>query len=123
MKRTQLKNKYLKSRRFSDKAAYSRQRNICNYLIRKAKIDFYSKLNPACITDNNKFWGVVKPFFSDKKCSSDNIRLMEDNEIIDNDLNTAEIFNEFFSMAVKNLNIEPVSATIMGEAENHPILR
>ena len=122
MKRTQLKNKYMKRKTFSNKAAYNRQRNICGYLIKKTKKQFYSNLNPAHICDNKTFWGIVKPFFTDKKCSSENIRLMENNEITKDDLNTADIFNEFFSNAVTNLNIEPIPTTILDEVEKDPIL-
>ena len=122
MKRTKLENIYLKRKTFSNKAAYNRQRNICGYLIKKTKRNFYRNLNPAHICDNKKFWGIVKPFFTDKKCSSDNIRLMEHNEITKDDLNTADIFNEFFSKAVTNLNTEPIPTTILDVVEKDTIL-
>ena len=46
-----------------------------------------------------------KALFSDKKPSNESITLVEDNEIISDDSKIAETFGDFFSNAVKNLNI------------------
>ena len=48
----------------------------------------------------------MKPFFSDKKPRISNITLSEGNEIISNPATCAEIFNNFFSDVVENLDID-----------------
>ena len=48
----------------------------------------------------------MKPFFSDRMPRISNITLSEGNEIISNPATCAEIFNNFFSNAVENLDID-----------------
>ena len=61
MVRSRLRNKYLNLKTEESKNAYSKQRNYCVSLIRKA--DFYEHLDPKLICDNRKVWKQVKPFF------------------------------------------------------------
>ena len=105
MLRSKLKNIHNKDKSAASNRAYKRQRNLCTKLFRKAKKDFYAKLNPSFISDNKTFWKTVKPFFSDKKTSSDNITLVVENKIISEDRVVAETFNTYFVDAVKSLNI------------------
>ena len=105
MLRSQLRNKINKEKTNSSKEAFNKQRNICTNLLRKAKFDYYSNLNPSNVSDNKKFWNTVKPLFSEKVMSNENITLVENNNIYGDDKRVSEIFNEFFSNAVKNLNI------------------
>ena len=65
----------------SAKLAYNKQRNFCTSLVRRTKKYFYSQLNPSDISDNKNFWKIVKPFFSEKTVTSDNITIIKDNEI------------------------------------------
>ena len=78
-------------------------------------------------------WKTVKPFFSDKVTSSENITLIAEDEIIGNDSDTARVLNTFFSNIVSNLKIpeytkyvplskfisDPVSKSIV-KYRNHP---
>ena len=82
MLRSKLRNKSRRLKTIEFKEAYKRQRNICVSLIRDTKKKFYENLNPKLITDNRKFWGQVKPFFSNKTPKCNNITLIEENEII-----------------------------------------
>ena len=69
MKRTQLRNIYLKPRTIESKLGYTKQRNYCLTLIRKGKKEYYGSPVVKVILDNQKFWKTVKPLFSDKsKC-------------------------------------------------------
>ena len=106
MVRSRLRNTYLKLKTIESRDAYKRQRNYCVSLLRKIKKNFYEHLNPNLISDNRKFWKHVKPFFSDKTPRNSNIILSEGNEIISNPETYAEIFNNFFSDAVKDLDID-----------------
>ena len=81
--------------------ANNAQRNLCVSLVRKAKWDYYNKLNHKELSGNKTFSKTVKPFFADKEVNHDGILLVEEIEAIsDND----EI-NNFFADIVKNLNI------------------
>ena len=133
MVRSKLANKYYKEKTMNAKLAYNRQRNVCTYLVRKAKRDYYKNLKPSSIADTKSFWKTVKPFLSDKVKSTESITLFEKNVISHDDQNNAEIFNNFFINAVKNLNLELKSDIINLETnegdhiltaikmfENHP---
>ena len=48
---------------------------------------------------------TVKPFLSDKITSKEKTILIEENKIVSNDENTAEVLNTFFSNIVGSLNI------------------
>ena len=79
--------------------------------MKKVKSDYYGNLKPSDVSDNKKFWSNVKPLFSEKCISKDNISLLEKTsvlkeEIISDDNQLAHIFNHFFSNAVKSLNID-----------------
>ena len=107
MKRSKLRNMFLKEKTEEYAKAYKRQRNKCVSLLKKAKKTYYEILSPSSICDNKTFWKSVKPLFTDKTTSTDNITLVENKLIVSDDETISEIFNDFFSNAVKNLNIEP----------------
>ena len=106
MTRSKLANKYHKEKSMKTKLQYNKQRNVCTYLVRKAKREYYKNLKPSSITDTKSFWKTVKPFLSDKVNSTENITLFEENVISSDDETNAKIFSNFFANAVKNLNIE-----------------
>ena len=62
----------------------------------------YSQSNT---TDSKKFWKTVRPLFSDKGGIRDKIILVENDELISEDIEVAEIFNNFFSGTAKALDI------------------
>ena len=103
MKRTQLRNKFLKERNDENKRKYASQRNYCVSLLRKTKKDYYEKLNEKDVNGNKTFWKTVKPFLSDKIVSKEQITLVENDEIISEESNVAQTFNSFFSNFVTNL--------------------
>ena len=61
---------------------YKRQRNICSNILKSTKKTFFETLNTNEITDNRKFWKTVKPFFTDKCKTTNNIILTEKNETL-----------------------------------------
>ena len=105
MDRSRLKNRYFKSRTPDNWLTYKKQRNYCVSLFRNGKKFFYHHLDTKSVTDNKLFWKVIKPSFSDKVVSNENITLVENNEIISNENKICEIFNDFFSNTISNLNI------------------
>ena len=114
MRRTRLRNNFLRNRSDENKRKYSKQRNYCVSLLRKTKKNYYNNLNEKKITDNKTFWKTVKPFLSDKTPSDEKINLIQKDKIIKTESKTANILNTFFSTIISNLNIPeyPVSDPI-----------
>ena len=122
MKRSSLRNRFLKKKTEANKILYNKQRNYCTYLIRKTKKEYYSRLHPSCLISCKKFWKTVKPLFSDKIKTSENITLIENNEIVNTSAKTAELFNSYFSNAVKLLNIVRDEKLVINSYDTDPIL-
>ena len=75
---------------------YKKQRNVCANLLKKAKKDHFSNLDVNSVLDNRKFWQNVKSLFSNKVKAELTIKLIENDEMIDNEIKIAKIFNEYF---------------------------
>ena len=128
MKRSRLRNTYLKEKTEKSLNAYKRQRNKCVSLLKSAKNNYFGKLNPSAICDNKKFWITVKPLFSEQAVSTDNLTLIDCNEVVNDNTAVAEIFNNHFSDVVKSLDIEYYKPTSPDEyfqvlEESDPILK
>ena len=132
MNSTRLRNKFLKNRSAENKLAYNRQRNYCFSLTRKLKRDYYSNLDNRNVTDNNFFWKQLN-LFPVIKALWEKITLIVNDEIINNN---KEIFNNFFSSTVAQLNIpkyEDLSANsvnsedslenLVTKHKNHPSIK
>ena len=117
VRRSKLRNILNKDKNIAAISAYKRQRNLCTSHFRKAKRDYYSNLNPTCVSDNKKFWKTVKPLFSEKGFSSETITLVDKNVIYEEDKKVSEMFNDFFSSVVRNLNIE-INCNLLNETED-----
>ena len=96
MKRTKLLNIYRRDKSFRSRQAYRRQRNICTRLCKRNKRDYYSNFHPSCVTSNKKFWKSVKPLFSEKSLTRDNIILIEKGSITDDSKEVADTFSDVF---------------------------
>ena len=105
MTRSRLENKYLKTKLFSGKDMFKKQRNYCNRLYKRERKRFYKNIDLKNITDNKKFWGTMKPFFTDKGTSRNSISLIEGSQIIVEDMEIAETLNTYFEYAVSSLGI------------------
>ena len=55
--------------------------------------------------DNEKFWQIVKPLFSNKVKVKATIKLVENYEIVDDKIEIAKLFYEYFVNIVKKLGI------------------
>ena len=85
---------------------YKKQKNYVSRLYKKERKIFFDNLNPSIVTDNKTFWKNVKPLFSNKGNYGSKIKLVEKEEIIDDDIKIAEELNNFFKNAVASLNIQ-----------------
>ena len=73
--RTKLRNRFLRKKTLKVRTKYNNQMNICVSLVKKAKCNYYENLDLKDINGNNgnKFWATVKPLFSNKIKSVENI--------------------------------------------------
>ena len=60
MKRSQLRNNYLKKKTDSNRMLYRKQRNYCVSLLRKSKTNYYANLDAKKVSENKLFWKVTK---------------------------------------------------------------
>ena len=64
--------------------------------MQKSKREFFGSVNEKDLSDNKKFWGVVKPLLSYKVVSNEKIAVVKDDNIVVNDKKTAFVLDEFF---------------------------
>ena len=67
-------------------------------MYKKERKTFFNSLNPSVVSDNRKFWKTVKLLFSSKGSYGNKIKLVENEEIIDDDTKVAEELNNFFKI-------------------------
>ena len=79
MKRSKLRNKFNEERNIENWSEYKRQRNLCSNLLKQSKKRHFNSLNVKDVTQKKKFWKTIKPFFTEKNKTSNNINLMENN--------------------------------------------
>ena len=108
MQRSRYKNSYFKNKTVENWERYRKQRNDCVKATKKAKREYFEKLNVKTINDNKKFWRTVKPFFTDKQKKSDKIILVENNDIITDNARNANVMNEYFVNITKKLEIPKI---------------
>ena len=53
--------------------------------------------------NNKKFWQIVKPLFSNKVKVKTTIKLVENYEIVDDKIEIAKLFSEYFVDIVKKI--------------------
>ena len=89
MLRTKQRNQFLNKKTLGTRTKYNKQRNICVNLVKKAKRNHYENSDLKDINDNKKFWAIVKPLFSNKIKSAENIFLDEPGNITRNKIKVA----------------------------------
>ena len=77
MQRTRLENKFSKNPTNQNRLSYTKQINFCLSHMSKKKKKYFTNLNEKDVTDNRKFWYIVKPFLLDKIKSRENIILVK----------------------------------------------
>ena len=106
MLRSKLSNKFFKDKTDEARTKYRKQRNICVYLLRRAKRNYYNDLDLSNVTDNRKFWKTIRPIFANKIKVKNKITLNGDSKYTKDDQKVANIFNSFFvNTASSNNNI------------------
>lgn len=64
MKRSTLKNKFVKCKSDKNLKAFKKQKNFTNRLAKRERVKYFANLDLNKYTDNMKFWHTVKPMFS-----------------------------------------------------------
>ena len=95
MKRTRLRNQFLKNRTDENESRCTKQRNYFVSILRKTKTHYYSNLEKN-VADNEAAWKIVKLFLLDKIISKENMTLIEENEIASNNKDTTQVLSIFF---------------------------
>ena len=71
MKRSRLRNKFLKTKSITDRKNYNVQRNYCKKLLRSTKKSYFNNLDISKINDNRSFWKTIVPLFTKKTSKSE----------------------------------------------------
>ena len=101
--RSKLMNKFLKSKNEQSRNNYRKQRTLPVMLIIRARLQYFSSLDLKLIADNKKFWKTIKPLFLDKISHRALISLTKDGKTINEDLQVAEIFHNYFNNVICSL--------------------
>ena len=78
---------------------------MCVKLLKKIKRSYFSSLNTKRVADNKKFWKAVKRFFSHKSNNFESITQVENDIIISDNNEVANIFNEYFGNLEEVVNL------------------
>ena len=105
MLRSKLPSKFLKDKTDEARTKYRKQRNICVHLLRRAKRNYCHDLDLSNLTDNRKFWKMIRPLFANKIKVKSKITLNEDSKSTKDDQKVAKIFNSFFVNTASSLKI------------------
>ena len=103
MLRSRLKNNFNKNRSDENWNNYKKQRNFCVKLLRQTKQKYFNDINVKSISDYNKFWKTIKPFFSNKGLNTNSIMLVENNELVGQEERIANIMNNYFTNITTHL--------------------
>ena len=96
MKRSYLEKVYFKKQTTRSLERYKKQKNYCSRLYKKDRKNFFNSLNTSFVNGNKLSWKTVKPFFSNKGSFGIKIKLVENDELLQDDRNIAEEMNNFF---------------------------
>ena len=117
IKRFYPENLYFKKRRDNSLRNYKKQNNYCSTLYKKERRNFFNKLNTSFVSDNKLFWKTVKPFFSYNGSHQGNIKLVEGDELLQDDSEVSRELN-FFREAVSTLDVNENSYIINSNSIN-----
>ena len=124
MRRSTLRNKYLKDKSDESLKEFKKHKNYTRRLAKRERTKYFANLDLNNYTDNIKFWNTVKPMFSSTSIGSNNITLVEKGEVVTDDKVLAETFNSFFIDAVSSLSIEENKALLNDSSDEiNPVRR
>ena len=87
MKISYLEKVYFKKQTTQSLERYKKQKNYCSRLYKKERKNFLISLNTLFVNDNKLFWKTVQPFFSNKGSFRNQIKLVQNDELLQDDKN------------------------------------
>ena len=106
MLRSRLKNNFNKKRSDENWNSY-KQNNFCVKLLHQTKEKYFSEINVKSISDHKNCWKTIKSFFSNKGLNTNNMMLVEDNEIVCEEEIIVNIMNNYFTDITTHLKLKP----------------
>ena len=94
MTRSRMRNKFLRCRSDENKIVYNEQRNRYVKLVKSTQKAHYSNLSIKDVNDTKKFWKIVKPLFSKKVNTNENITLVENDNIISSEIEIGALLTD-----------------------------
>ena len=116
--RNRLWKKYLKERTDENYCKYKTQRNVCTRLRRKAIKDFFRKKNEE--NSPREFWNVYRPFLHSKSKQANDIFIKENDVVINQKKDIAEIFNNYFVNIADDLVDKSLQYDYAADFNDHP---
>ena len=98
IKRSELENKYVKTKTNENPKSYKKRRNFCSKLYKKERKKCFERLDLKNVTVSKEFWKTVKPFLSDKVTTFPKISLGDKGEIISAEYKVANSFSNSLKM-------------------------
>ena len=108
MKRSKLRNKFNEERNIENLSEYKRQHKLCSNLLKQSKKRHFNSLNVNDATENKKYCKTIKPSFTEKNKTTNNIILTENNQTVREDKTICQIFNTCFTNVTKGLKFQQV---------------
>ena len=97
---------------------YKAQRNVCTTLRRKAIKDFFRKKNEE--NSPREFWNVYRPFLHSKSKQANEIFIKENDVVINQKKDIAEIFNNYFVNIADHLVDKSLQHDYAADFNDHP---
>ena len=117
MKRSKLRNKFNEERNIENWSEYKRQRNLCSNLLKQSKKRHFNSLNVNDATGNKKYCKTIKPSFTEKNKTTNNIILTKNNQTVRKEKAICQIFNTYFKNVTKGLKLRQVDESQSFENE------
>ena len=96
MRRSHLEKVCCKNKSEKSSKAYKEQKNFCSRQYKKERKRFLNNLNPSFVIYYKLFWKAIKPFFLNNRNYGSQIKLVEKDEVLQDDDLTAKELNKFF---------------------------
>ena len=69
--------------------------------LEKSQKKHFANLDINSTSDSKTFWQIVKPLFSNKVKGKTTIKLVENDEMIDDEIKISKLFNDFVNIVKK----------------------
>ena len=91
-------------------------------MFRKTKRHFFGKLDYNVNSENRIFWTTAASHFLEKDFHKEFIILNTNTKVISNNEELEEIFNNYFSKLVENLDIDKTSASSISSSDHTDLI-